>query len=87
MGIKKLNKFLKQNFPEVFKKIHISHYAFQKIAIDISLYMYKYKSIAGSKWLSCFIQLICCLRRNHIHCVFIFDGKAPPAKLNTQKKT
>ena len=80
MGIKNLNKFLRDKCPEVFQETHISNFSFKKVAIDISLYMYKFKAIAGERWLSAFINLITSLRRNHMHCIFIFDGKSPPEK-------
>jgi 5'-3' exonuclease len=80
MGIKNFNKFLREKSPNVFEKIHLSEYAFKKVAIDISLYLFKFKAIFADKWLSAFINLISSLRRNEIHCVFIYDGKAPPEK-------
>tara|TARA_Y100000389_G_C17422476_1_gene497538 strand:- start:551 stop:1621 length:1071 start_codon:yes stop_codon:yes gene_type:complete len=86
MGIKNLNKFLKKNCPNVFEEIHISEYAFKKIAIDISLYLCKYKSICGDRWLSEFLNLVSCLRRNEIHCIFIYDNGAPPEKKEERKK-
>ena len=80
MGIKNLHKFLRKHCPEVYVKKHLSEYAFKKIAIDISVYLFMYKVIFGDRWLDAFINLICCLRRNEIHCVFIYDGKSPPEK-------
>ena len=80
MGIKNLHKFLRKHCPEVYVKKHLSEYAFKKIAIDISVYLFMYKVIFGERWLDAFINLICCLRRNEIHCVFIYDGKSPPEK-------
>ena len=81
MGIKSsFNAFLKSICPEIFETIHLSEYAYRKIAIDISLYINKYKAIAGDNWKASFIKLIACLRRNQIHCVFIFDGKSPIEK-------
>lgn len=80
MGIKNLNKFLREKCPSVFQPIHISEYGFKKVAIDISLYMHKFKAIAGERWLSAFLNLVASLRRNHIHAVFVFDGKSPPEK-------
>jgi flap endonuclease-1 len=81
MGIKNLNKFLRSNCPEVYKEVHISEYAFKKVAIDISLYLCKYKIVCGEdKWLGAFINLIASLRRNEVHCVFIYDSGAPPEK-------
>lgn len=80
MGIKSLNKFLRNNCPEVYEPIHISDFAFKKVAIDTSLYLCKFKTVCGDHWLSAFINLIACLRRNEIHCVFIYDTDAPPEK-------
>lgn len=80
MGIKGLNKFLRNNCPDIFEKIHISEYSFKKVAIDISLYLCKFKTVCGDRWLSAFINLIACLRKNEVHCVFIYDSGAPPEK-------
>ena len=54
----------------------------KKIAIDISLYMCKYKAIYGDNWLYAFLKLISSLRKNEIHCVFIYDNGAPPEKMS-----
>lgn len=80
MGISNLNKFLRNNCPEVYEYIHISEYSFKKVAIDISLYLCKYKIVCGDRWLTAFINLVACLRKNEIHCVFIYDSGAPPDK-------
>ena len=80
MGIKNLTKFLRETTPDVFEPIHLSEYAYKKVAIDTSLYMCLYKASNEDRWLSAFIRLIECLRYNNIHCVFIFDTKAPPEK-------
>ena len=87
MGIKSgFNKFLRDTCPEVFEEIHISEYGFKRVAIDISLYLHKFKAICGDNWLSSFVNLVACLRRNEIHCVFIFDGKSPKEKENERTK-
>jgi len=80
MGINNLNKFLRNNCPQIYEEIHISQYSFKKVAIDISLYLCKFKTICGDRWLSAFINLIACLRKNEVHCVFIYDTGAPPEK-------
>lgn len=80
MGINSLNKFIRNNCPEVYEQIHISEYSFKKVAIDISLYLCKFKTIYGDDWLSAFLKLITCLRKNEVHCVFIYDSGAPPEK-------
>ena len=85
MGIKSLAKLLKKNCPEIYEEIHISEYAYKKIAIDISIFICKYKIMYKDRWLTNLINLIVCLRRNEIHCVIIFDGSAPPEK-DAEKK-
>ena len=84
MGIKSLNQFLRSKCPEIFESINLEEYRYQKVAIDISLYMHKFKAIWGDQWLGAFIGLIASLRRNELHCVFVFDGKSPPEKLPEQ---
>lgn len=85
MGIKSLNKFLRNNCPNIYQEVHISEYSFKKVAIDTSLYLCKFKSICGDKWLAAFINLISCLRKNEVHCVFIFDTGAPAEKEEERK--
>lgn len=80
MGIKSLHKLLRKYAADAYTKIHISEYAFKKIAIDMSLYMCKYKAICGDAWITAIINLVVCLRENEVHCVFIFDGKATDDK-------
>ena len=86
MGIKNLNKFIKDKFPESMINIHLSSLAYKKVAIDISLYLFKYKAVCGDNWLSAFINLVASLRRNDIHCVFIYDGQSPPEKEHEKQK-
>ena len=86
MGIKQLNKFLRNNCPDIYEEIHISEYSFKKVAIDISLYLCKFKTICGDRWLSAFINLIACLRKYEVHCAFIYDTGAPPEKEAERKE-
>lgn len=84
MGIKNLNKFLREHFPEVIEtNVHISNYSYKKIAIDISMYMYIFKARHANPdnpskeligWLTNFVTFVLMLRRNNIHCVFIYDA-------------
>jgi len=80
MGIKGLSAFLKK-YPELFERIHISEYAYKKVAIDTSLYMCAYKANFGEgAWLSAFIKLVSILREFHVHPVFVYDTSSPPEK-------
>ena len=86
MGINNLNKFLRKKCPEVFVEKDLSEYAYKKVAIDISLYLCKFKAVCGDKWISAFINLICCLRKNDIHCIFIYDNGYPEEKIKERKE-
>lgn len=87
MGIKNLKKFLRENYPQTIKSIHITDFSNEKIAVDISAYIYKYKAVFGDDgWLNCFPGLICALKKFNVHAVFIFDGKPPPEKDNEREK-
>ena len=86
MGIHNLNKFLRSKCPEVYKEVHLSELQFQKGAVDISLYIFKYMTIFGEgAWLSAMINLVSCLRRNNIHSCFIYDTSAPPEKMRERE--
>lgn len=85
MGINNLYKILRKYSPDSFKTIPLNKYAFKKIAIDSNLYMYKYKVIFGEDWLKAFTNLVCCLRKNDIHPVFIMDSQAPIEKQEEQQ--
>lgn len=85
MGIKNLHYFLRKTCPTVYSKIPFSKYAFKKIAIDISIFMCKYKNSNGHHYIDSFLNLISTLRYNEIHFVFVYDSKAPPEKDNERK--
>lgn len=86
MGIKKLHQILEKYASKCYQTKHLSCYSFKKIAIDISLYLYKYKAIAGDRWIESFLGLINSLRKWDIHPIFIYDGIAPIEKLEEQKR-
>lgn len=87
MGIKSLSKFLRDKFPGVFRKIHISEYAEKKVAIDIVCYVWKYKCVLGEHgWSTGFTRFLLKLRKFNIHPVIILENKARPEKNKEQAK-
>lgn len=86
MGIHDLNKFLRSQCPSIFEEIHISEYSYKKVAIDTSLYMCKFKVLYGDEWLSAFLNLVACLRKQNVHCVFIYDSGSPYEKAEERQK-
>ena len=86
MGIKNLHNLLRKVCPHVYNTVPLTKYAFKKIAIDLSLFMCKYKTSYGVHWLDGFLQMITVLRHNDIHFVIVYDSKAPPEKDNERKQ-
>jgi 5'-3' exonuclease len=80
MGIKNLHPFLRKVCPDIYQQHHLSEYRLKRFAIDLSIYLCKYKTIYGEKWLDALFRLICILRKWNIHMVFVYDSKAPPEK-------
>jgi len=86
MGIKNLNKFLNKHAPRVFRESHLSKYATKKVAVDINVYLYRFKSMHKERWLSALFNLIMTLLSHQITCVFIYDTKAPMEKDDRKKE-
>lgn len=85
MGIKGLNKFLKNKYSNVYKLYDLNDFRLKKIAVDISIYICKYKNKFGKTWISALIKLISSLRKCDIDCIMVFDGKAPAEKDQEKK--
>ena len=81
MGIAGLTQFLRSECPQVFREISLAELQYKKGAVDISLYVFKYITIFGDKWLTAITNLVSILRKNDIHCCFIYDTSAPPEKM------
>jgi flap endonuclease-1 len=84
MGIRYLNRFFKDEAPSSLKLVSLSELSGKKIAVDISIYMYKYASedtLIENTYL-----LLSILRYYNIIPIFIFDGKPPPEKKELLQK-
>lgn len=84
MGVKHLNKFLKENAADSINVIHLADLEGKAIAIDTSIYLYKYV-LSGNLIGNMFILLRLFQRYNVIP-VFIFDGKPPEEKKEVLQK-
>ena len=76
MGIKNLNRFLREQSKqskESIKFISVAELSGKKIAVDISIYMYKYAS-EGSLLENIYLMLSV-FRYYNICPIFVFDGK------------
>lgn len=84
MGIKHLNRFLREEAQQCIKFISLAELSGKKIAVDISIYIYKYAS-EGTLLENMYLMLST-LRYYEIVPVFIFDGKPPPEKKELLQK-
>jgi len=84
MGIRYLNRFFKEEATQAIKLISLKQLSGKKIAIDISIYMYKYAS--EDSLVENMYLLLSVLRHYNIIPLFIFDGKAPIEKKELLQK-
>jgi len=79
MGIQYLNKFLLDNCQKSsIRKIHLQELRYKTIAIDTSIYLYKF--VSDNTLIESLYLLISILKKYAITPVFIFDGKPPIEK-------
>ena len=78
MGIRNLNRYLRDNCPESIKCINIAEISGKRIVVDISIYLYKYE--AKDALLENMYVMLSIFRYYNIIPIFIFDGKPPPEK-------
>ena len=78
MGIRNLNRYLRDNCPNSIRCIHMSDLAGKYIAVDISIYLYKYET--ENALLENMYVMLSIFRYYDIIPIFIFDGKPPPEK-------
>ena len=84
MGIQYLNKFLKDNCSRSIQTTGLSKLSGKKIAIDASIYLYKF---AGEGLLlENMYLMISIFKYYQIIPIFIFDGKPPPEKREVLKQ-
>jgi flap endonuclease-1 len=84
MGIKNLNRYLQQQCSEGIKKISLNDLRGKKIAIDTSIYLYRF--VGENALLENFYLMISIFREYNIIPLFVFDGKPPKEKNELLKK-
>jgi len=85
MGIRHLNKFLRNHCSdEAIQCIHMSELSGKKIAIDISIYLYKF--VGENTLIENMYFMLSIFRYYGIIPVFIFDGKPPVEKKELLEK-
>ena len=78
MGIPFLNRLLRSECKNAVQMISLSELSGKKIAVDTSIYLYKY--LANDNLIENFYLMLSLFRHYDIIPVFIFDGKPPAEK-------
>jgi hypothetical protein len=84
MGIKHLNRFLKEQCGESIKMIRFSELQGKTIVIDTSIYMYKF--VSENALIENIYLMLSVFRNYNITPIFVFDGKPPDDKLELLKQ-
>jgi 5'-3' exonuclease len=78
MGIRNLNRYLRDNCPNSIRAVNMADLSGKRIAVDISIYLYKYET--DNALLENIYVMLSIFRYYNIIPIFIFDGKPPPEK-------
>ena len=84
MGIRHLNRFLREQCSEQIKVTPLSELAGKKIAVDVSIYLYKFAS--DGTLIENMYLMLSMFRHYNIIPVFVFDGKPPAEKMELLQK-
>lgn len=84
MGIRYLNRFLKDNASPSIKLCNLAELSGKKIAVDISIYMYRFAS--DNNLIENIYLMLATFRHYNIIPIFVFDGKPPPEKRELLQK-
>ena len=79
MGIKDLNSYLKKTTPQCLERVHLSTFKGKRVAIDTSIYFYKFL-YKNPRFIESFMEQVYKLVKCGITPVYIFDGKPPQEK-------
>lgn len=87
MGVDHLLDVVRKECPEQLVTYRFDELFGWRIAVDISIFLYKYiLSVGPEKWINPFIVLLCTLKKNGIKAVCIFDGKNAPKEKEKERE-
>ncbi len=84
MGVQRLNQFIRDNCGRHAAAVPLSSLAGQRIAVDASIYMYKF--LGDRSLLAGIYQMVVLFRNAGAELVFVFDGAPPPEKREAQEE-
>lgn len=87
MGIEGLSKLLSEKAPASISEVSLEEFRGAFIPVDVSSYLYQFAFNAEAKgkgsYLRGFFEMILTFRKYCINPIFVFDGRASPAKAKT----
>lgn len=86
MGINSLYKIIKEHAPEQIITLDFEEIRGYRVAVDISIFFYKYVLTAKEQWLDLFLSLLITLKKFGIKTVAIFDGPNPPIEKKEEQQ-
>lgn len=89
MGVKSLSKFIETHAPGCLSKSSLYKYHGMKLAVDVSIYMYRFSSSMNNSPDMCcfqFERLDKRLQSFNIHPIYVFDGFPSRNKIHIIKK-
>ncbi len=87
MGIDHVLDLVRRECPEQLVTYRFNELFGWRVAVDISIFLYKYiLSVGPEKWINPFIVLLCALKKNGIKAVCIFDGKNAPKEKGKERE-
>jgi len=81
MGIRNLNKYLKNNCTKSIRNVHLKELEHKSIVIDTSIYLYRF--VTEDALMENMYHMISILLSYNIEPIFVFDGKPPIEKNET----
>ena len=78
MGIRNLNKLINKKCKDIIIKYKLKELENKTIVVDISIYLYKYKSYTNL--FGYMYNMLMLFKKYNIYPIFIFDGKSPDEK-------
>lgn len=88
MGITDLCSVINGEAPGVVSSCHLSVLNGFYVAVDISIFLYKYiRTAGGDYWVNVFINFLCKFIKHNIVTVCIFDGPNPPIEKKLEQTT
>jgi flap endonuclease-1 len=79
MGVRMLNRYLREYSNSAMKEVTLSDFSEKKIAIDISIFMYQFKG--NNSLIESMYKMIMLFRKYRVIPIFVFDGTPPDEKM------